>query len=222
MIVDSISDLHGYYPKLEGGDLLIVAGDLTARDTERQHAEFAYWLEDQPYNKRIVIAGNHDNFFQKNKEWTPLLLPKAEYLCDSGTEFEGLKIWGSPWTLTFKGMNPHCKAFTVDTEEELAEKWLTCPEDVDILVTHSPPYGVLDLAGHFDFSRDKRCGSRTLSHIFERINPSLHVFGHIHESYGAIRKPLIGSKKRNMCSFVNASHVNEHYQPKNPPIRVTL
>jgi len=28
MIIDCISDLHGYYPELEGGDLLIIAGDL--------------------------------------------------------------------------------------------------------------------------------------------------------------------------------------------------
>ena len=88
--------------------------------------------------------------------------PDIVYLCDSGIEFEyevqvdhphstdtvnidvlcyekrKIKIWGSPWTKTFPGMNPHCKAFTVDTEEELCEKWANIPTDIDILVTHSP------------------------------------------------------------------------------------
>lgn len=30
MIIDFISDTHGHYPELEGGDLLIVAGNPTA------------------------------------------------------------------------------------------------------------------------------------------------------------------------------------------------
>lgn len=33
MIIDCIADLHSHYPKLDGGDLLIVAGDLTDRDS---------------------------------------------------------------------------------------------------------------------------------------------------------------------------------------------
>src|SRR5690606_22101282 len=83
----------------------------------------------------------------KNKRYGQVKVPEdwnIEYLCDSGTEFEGLKIWGSPWTKTFLNMNPHCKAFTCDTEEELAEKWDLIPANIDILITHSPPYSILD------------------------------------------------------------------------------
>jgi hypothetical protein len=32
VIIDCISDLHGNEPKLPGGDILIIAGDMTARD----------------------------------------------------------------------------------------------------------------------------------------------------------------------------------------------
>lgn len=217
MIIDCISDLHGFYPKLEGGDLLIVAGDLTAGDTPLKHLEFIEWCRYLPYRKIIVIAGNHDNFLQKLKSkyfGMPVYHDHCEYLCDSATEFEGLKIWGSPWTKTFKGMNPKCKAFTCDTEEELYEKFVQVPPDTDILITHSPPYGILDK----NF-KDEHCGSKSLRNItldgsyFKKFR--YHIFGHIHEM-GNHQLDL------NITRFINASHVNEHYQPVNKPIRVIL
>src|SRR5260370_12302474 len=159
MIIDVVSDLHGNFPKLEGGDLLIVAGDLTAKDDERGWLDFENWIYEQKYKEKIIIAGNHDNFLQTIDEhrmwkyWEKI--PNVTYLCDSGTEIlcypyldppnldnigvpykrKTIKVWGSPWTKTFEGMNPKCKAFTCDTEEELAEKWKLIPEDTDILIT---------------------------------------------------------------------------------------
>jgi Icc-related predicted phosphoesterase len=218
MIIDCISDLHGHYPKLEGGDLLIVAGDLTTRDNEKGFEELRHWLivsclaKGAGYDKIIVIAGNHDEYVHKRmkdlENWAPL-----SYLCDSGTEFQGLKIWGSPWTRTFEGMNPKCKAFTSDTEEQIAEKFAMIPDDVDILVTHSPPFSVLDRT-----SDGLQVGSSSLMAAFvsKRIQPKLWVWGHIHEAYG--------QTKMDWCDtiLVNASHVNERYQPVNKPIRVEL
>lgn len=210
-----ISDLHGFHPKLEGGDLLIIAGDLTARDTQDQHMQFLSWIAQQDYKKKIWIAGNHDNFLIGTK-FIPIKDLGMEYLCDSGTEFEGLKIWASPWTKTFKGMNPHCKAFTVDTEKELAEKWALIPDDVDILITHSPPYGILDGVPNFSTGKVIWTGSSSLrQEVTTRIKPRLHVFGHIHENGGNM-VDLITTK------FINASHVNEFYKPVNKPVRVIL
>ncbi len=208
MICDCIADLHGYYPKLEGGDLLIVAGDLTARDLSNERHMFLQWFADQDYRKKIWIAGNHDNSLVGMK-FTPTRPDAAEYLCDSGTEFEGLKIYGSPWTKTFEGMNPHCKAFTCDTEEELAEKWKLIPDDIDILVTHGPPYGILDI------TENGPCGSKELNYTIARTKCKIIIFGHIHEQGGQVMD-LIHTK------FINCSHVNEHYQPVNKPIRVIL
>jgi len=209
MIIDCISDLHGCKPALHGGDLLIVAGDLTARNTQGEYFKFFNWMWDLPYKKKIVCAGNHDGIL----EFNGLIGDKEafHYLCDSGTEFEGLKIWGSPWTTRFEGMNPHCMAFTVDTDEELAEKWGKIPSDVDILVTHSPAYG------NFDFTaRSESVGSMSLFKKVSEIKPKLFVFGHIHESYGH------GTRRNSNTIYVNASHVNENYKPVNPPIRIIL
>lgn len=224
MIIDCIADLHGHYPKLEGGDLLIVAGDLTARDTIYEHADFLGWLNIQKYKKKIFIAGNHDNNVDKKFDWDETL----DYLCDSGAEFEGLKIWGSPWTKRFEGMNPHCMAFTVDTDEELMEKWAMIPDDVDVLVTHSPPWGIADENRH-----GEKCGSKSLYEKLIIVKPRAHIFGHIHEcgyKHFEIKYPLkidqLSSDmilvNYNKTHCVNASHVNEYYKPVNKPVRVIL
>lgn len=223
MIVDCVADLHGHFPKLEGGDLLIVAGDLTKRDLTNERIMFLEWMAEQDYRKKIWIAGNHDNSLD-GLTFRSTRPDAAEYLCDSGTEFEGFKIWGSPWTKTFEGMNPHCKAFTCETEHELADKFELIPDDVDILITHGPPYRILDKCdnGHV--------GSMYLKSALKYcFRPRLWVFGHIHESYGIYpykcekewetqdaKIPEWGT----IC--INASHVNERYEPVNRPIRVIL
>ena len=241
MIIDCISDLHGEYPALEGGDLLIVAGDWTAMDTEKQCFGFFDWVHEQDYLKKIVIAGNHDNRAQKEDYKGPsgVMEGSFTYLCDSGTEFEWfetqdtkwgarhldgcrhlkVKIWGSPWTKNFEGQNPHCKAFGVDSDEELAAKWALIPEDTDILVTHSPPLGILDKVQNH-WSCGVRVGSKSLHNVLytRKIKPKLHVFGHIHGSYGHI--PVMDDMPG--CQFVNAAYRDEAYNPVNKPIRIEL
>jgi Icc-related predicted phosphoesterase len=217
MIIDCIADLHGHYPKLEGGDLLIVAGDLTARDVPYQYMEFALWLDKQKYKRKILIAGNHDNNLHRMNNLFEAVT-NLTYLCDSSTEAQGLKIWGSPWTKTFLGMNPHCKAFTVETEEELAEKWALIPNDIDILVTHSPPFTIKD-----GKNPDQNLGSTSLMKRISNVNLKLHVFGHIHEGYGLQDMRWLKLKNGfNGAVYINCSHVNERYQPVNKPVRIEL
>lgn len=233
MIVDCIADLHGHYPELEGGDLLIVAGDLTARDTPIEYGHFGCWMDRQKYEKKILISGNHDNYFErKGFEFIKDVYSSigVEYLCDSGTEFEGMKIWGSPWTKMFPGMNPHCKAFTCDTEEELAKKWELIPENTNILITHGPSFGMLDKSIDGDY-----CGSSALDVTLLKLNLKLHVFGHIHEGYGRCHQGYLSENGESigMCITdnnclpmghlsINCSHMNERYKPVNKPIRVIL
>jgi Icc-related predicted phosphoesterase len=212
MIIDCISDLHGYYPDLPGGDLLIVAGDLLAHETKHYMLQFLDWIEAAPYTHKVVTAGNHDNSVQEGV-WNLSLCDKFTYLEDSGTEVvinsNRMKIWGSPWTNWFKGVHPSCKAF-MDSEDKIGKKFALIPKDTNILVTHSPPYGILDKI------RDKHVGSVYLkSQVTHIVKPLLHVFGHIHEHGG--QTVVI-----NDTTFVNASHVNERYEPVNELVRVYL
>jgi Icc-related predicted phosphoesterase len=212
MKVTCISDLHGYYPILNGGDLLIVGGDLTARDTQKEHLEMLSWLGRQDYKKKVFIAGNHDNFLQHTK-LIPIEDLGIEYLYDSGTEFEGIKIWGSPWSLWFSGVNPVCKAF-MDSETHLERKFKKIPDNTDILITHTPPYGILDKN-----EGGASCGSVSLLKHLDRVKPKLHVFGHIHEQGGGelLYKHI---KENTWCA--NCSYVNERYKPVNKPYEFEL
>lgn len=231
MIIDCIADLHGHFPTLEGGDLLIVAGDLTAHDTLEEHSDVLNWIHKQHYRKKVLVAGNHDNFLQKHPNFYSRTT--INYLCDSGTEFtyydplekDGpsdvkrttYKIWGSPWTAQFPGINPKCCAFTenvgCDTDFWLEEHWQKIPDDIDILVTHGPPYGILDQTKDGILA-----GSPFLLYRCTEIKPLIHCFGHIHENGG--KETLISWK--NGTRFINCSHVNEKYEPVNKPVRVIL
>jgi Icc-related predicted phosphoesterase len=217
MKICCISDLHGYFPEIEPCDLLLIAGDLTSDQSEEALHEAIDWMESVDCKRVIYIAGNHDNQLENCPphiwpcyNWPPnqSKYKTVEYLCDSGTEFEGLKIWGSPWSLRFAGMNPKCSAFT-GTEEELDAFYALIPDDTDILITHGPSFGVLDK----DLN-DQYLGSNSLRTRMMGINHKLHVFGHIHESYGQI--DFISSKS------INASHVNRAYEPVNKPIYLEI
>ncbi len=206
MIIDCIGCLHGSKPALQGGDLLIVTGDLTARDTPSQHAEFQEWLDEQEYIKKIVIAGNHDGYLEKTGyHLCSDFMKPIKYLEDSSTQFEGIKIYGSPWTPTFCDWH-----FMKDRGEELKKMWDLIPDDIDILITHGPARGILD------YSRDEACGCDDLRNAIERIKPALHVFSHIHEGYGTVR---LNHGSRDTI-HVNCAIMDTHYKPNNCAIRV--
>lgn len=211
MIIDCISDLHGESPSLEGGDLLIVAGDLTARDYPSEHKRFKEWLHKQPYDQKVYIAGNHDGMLQEVGNY--ICEGSVVYLCDDFFMYKGLKIYGSPWTPTFCDWY-----FMKNRGEDIRAMWNLIPEDTDILITHGPPYGVLDNPYKISASKHGRVGCLDLLVAMERIKPKLHVFGHIHGGYGRTLYKHEGPNT--IC--VNAAHMNEDYDPVNPPIRVIL
>jgi len=215
MKIDCISDLHGYFPELPGGDLLILAGDYTGSGKTSEWCDFFNWLKKQNYSKKIVVAGNHDNlmfdgFFKTLKEADELKeineflhhTEDFEYLCDSGTIYEGLSIWGTPWTTWFHGVNPKCKYFMIG-ESTLAKKFEKIPYNLDILISHGPPHGILDM----NYAR-VHCGSIKLRQNMILKDPKYIICGHIHE-WGGKEIDLV------MTKVINCSYVDENYRPVN-------
>ena len=193
-----ISDTHGQHAKLSvpDGDMLIHAGDFMAfGDTPKEIVDFNHWLGKQAHRFKIVTAGNHDLMFERHPGAARELLGNAIYLENSGIEVAGLKIWGSPVQPEFNNW-----AFNVARGEAIRRYWKMIPPGTDVLVTHGPPFGVLDKS----HPSTAHLGCEELAKAVEQIKPRLHVFGHIHGGYGS----FTGDGTR----FVNASVVNEAYQ----------
>ncbi|HEX8396713.1 MAG TPA: metallophosphatase domain-containing protein [Pyrinomonadaceae bacterium] len=202
-----LSDTHNCNEQISvpDGDILIHAGDATNRGQVDEIVAFNEWFSGFPHKHKIFVAGNHDWLFETRPKYARSLLAKnVVYLQDSAVEILGLKIYGSPWQPRFFDW-----AFNLNRGGEMAEKWKLIPKDADILITHGPPFGILDETPRGDFA-----GCEELRKRVEEIRPQLHVFGHIHFGYGTEEK--FGVR------FVNASNCDEDYLPMNLPIVVDL
>ena len=202
-----IADTHCSENEIEipDGDVFIHAGDFTGLGKEYEILVFNQWLSTLPHPIKIIIAGNHDFLFQENTNFAKSLLTNAIYLQDEEYILKdgkrNLKIYGSPWTLKFYNW-----AFMLQ-ENELKEKWTLIPHDTDILITHSPPYGILDKI-RYGYS----AGCPSLLEKIKLCNIKYHIFGHIHENNGI--------KMIQNCStkFINASVVNDFNKPIVKPL----
>jgi len=142
------------------------------------------------------------------------------YLCDSGCEINGLKFWGSPWSSWFKDVNPDCKCF-MEKDVDLSFYWEMIPTDTDILITHCPPYGILDAIPQIMDGSMLHAGSKSLYNWLKHVGrPQYHIFGHIHEGYGTVE--YFPTHNDKMMLSVNCSYVNEYYKPINKPIRIII
>lgn len=199
----AISDTHcrHYSLKLPKGDAIIHAGDVTYKGEEAEVLDFLKWFSGLNYKFKIFTAGNHDFFFEKAKPaYIQSLIPEGVfYLNDSGVEIEGIKIWGSaitPWFFNW--------AFNRKRGVSITKHWNLIPNDTDILITHGPPYGILDTV-----LNGNHVGCVDLIKKVQLIKPKVHISGHIHEAYGRA--------KRGDTLFINASIMNESYELVNTP-----
>ena len=135
------------------------------------------------------MAGNHDTSIEKG------LVTKAQiescgitFLLNETVEINGLKIWGSPHTPTFGDW-----AF-MKSRQKIGRVWESIPNDTDIIATHGPPLGMLDITNRRD-NLQEQCGDRSLMNHIWSLNPKACLFGHIHNTknvYNAGTKKIAG------------------------------
>jgi Icc-related predicted phosphoesterase len=211
-----ISDTHNQHNKinLPEADLLIVAGDITGRGYQHEVIGFDKWLGENKhkYKEIVLIAGNHDFIFDKKDEDShgKKYITNAVYLENSSYEFEGFKIWGSPQQPYFYNW-----AFNEFRGKDIKRYWDMVPKDTQILITHGPPYGIMDEPREVFGGETAHVGCEDLTETIKSLKDlKLHVFGHIHEGYGTVIKDGI--------TYVNASSVCEDYKNVHKPIIIEV
>ncbi|TDH67773.1 hypothetical protein CCR75_006567 [Bremia lactucae] len=221
MRVVCVSDTHGLHNDvltIPKGDVFVHAGDFTDTGERSEVLAFNEFLGRLPHRYKLVIAGNHESSFDRAfypkfwhqyghpQQYDPnevrALLTNALYLEDQAVLIEGFLFYGTPWQPEFCNW-----AFNLPRGDALLEKWIRIPSNTDVLITHSPPMGHNDLVGH----QHVGCAD-LLREVEDRVEPKLHVFGHVHEGYGC------SYSSDGTITYINASLCTHDYEPVNQPI----
>lgn len=178
MRIVAVADTHTFEDDLgvlPDGDVFVHAGDMLRGGTLEELRGVARWIRSLPHRHKIIVAGNHDWCFSRQRSEAVAMLGDAHYLEDAGLSIDGLQLWGSPWQPAYNDW-----AYNLPRGDALAQKWAKIPETTHVLITHSPPAGIGDrgpVAG--------RHGCERLRERVEEVEPALHLFGHIHQDGGA-------------------------------------
>ena len=181
-----LSDTHGQHRRLTNlpdADIVVHSGDFTMNGSKQEAIDFMNWFCSLPYPRKVFICGNHDAcLYGANIDG---LDKNVHYLCNSSVTIENIKFYGVPM-------------FMEDCVSDRQKRnYAAIPADTDVLITHCPPYGILD------FDDGTNYGSTVLLAKVEEIKPCLHLFGHIHKQHGV--------KKDSATVFSNGAIMDGNY-----------
>jgi Icc-related predicted phosphoesterase len=218
MRIVALSDTHGYHKQfrwIPEGDLLIHAGDFSMRAQEHHVIEFSNWFNALPHKHKIIIPGNHDMACETDRAWAAEEFAPAIYLDHESCEVMGYKIFGSPYTNSIYEPSPWFFDYPRYSERS-KELWSQIPENLDILITHGPPYMIADLVPHVHDFEDPHVGDANLLARVNQTMPRIHIFGHIHEGYGSYLSAAAKTRFYNVCIC------DGDYKPVNPMTVIDL
>ena len=222
MKIAATSDLHGSLPEIEKCDLLLICGDISPLQIQRDinkmsewmYTDFDPWIKGLDCDKVILIGGNHDFWLDANNNgwqtpseaeqtWNNLpmvIMEKLVILNNSSYEYKGLKIYGTP---ECKWISNHW-AFMNDGEQ-LIKVYDNIPEGLDILMTHEAP-AIFGMNVSYESQYKPEFGSYQLANAISEKKPKYSFCGHIHSGE---HEP----KTFDGTTYVNVSYKNEKYDP---------
>ena len=157
----AFSDTHGRHREQqvpENVDIVIFAGDAVEDNlVGDEYDDFIEWFSSIPCKWKIFVSGNHELSFELDQadEIIQRMTDKGITVLEDAIEDCDGVIIGSI------GHN------VMIAQEDI-------PKDIDILVTHYTPYGILD----------EGMGSTEILNFILHSQPKYHLFGHIHSTSG--------------------------------------
>ena len=157
----AFSDTHGNHRCLqvpEDADIVICAGDAVEDDLKGgEYDGFIAWFSSLPAKWKIFVPGNHELSF------------------DLGQAGDIVKQFEAAGITVLQDAVEDCDGVIIGSisgNARIADEDI--PNDLDILVTHNPPYGILD----------ENLGSPEILNFVLKAKPKWHLFGHVHETEG--------------------------------------
>ena len=161
MHIFAFSDTHGSHRLLqvpENVDIIICAGDAVEDDLKGgEYDDFIEWFSSLSARWKIFVPGNHELSFE---------LGRAERIIRQMNE-KGIVV--------LENAVEECGGVVIASISDnatIADEDI--PDDIDILVTHNPSYGILD----------EDMGSVNILNFIMKSRPGYHLFGHIHSTAG--------------------------------------
>lgn len=193
-IISDTHNLHRQFAPLQG-DVLIHCGDMfnLRNDDPSVIADIDDWFGEQQFDLILCTGGNHDHLLQDHAKYRGNPFKNAIFLQDESYTYNDVTFYGAPWV---PDLSSH--AF-YQNSGGLITKWSKIPVETDVLITHTPPSGILDQS-----SRSLQLGCEFLSRELIRVAPKLYCFGHVHASPGII--------KQGRTTYINASSVNSQIE----------
>ena len=188
-----ISDIHGNLEAVKAlpeADLCLVGGDFTTLGTDNDVLA-AVELIAAKYPSFLGVLGNMDA-----PTAVSVLERTGHFLKSVPTTVQGLRLLGlgganrSPFNTPNEWDENAAEALFADLQEG----------DLDIAVTHAPPFE----SGADRISSGISVGSKAVAEMVKRVKPALLLCGHIHEAAGIFR--LADTLVVNPGQFVAEGH----------------
>lgn len=189
MKIVHLSNTHGKHTNFtasipDDADVIVHSGDFLNYLTLEEATLFIRWFRALPVKHKLLVGGNHDDLFDLNSDlYEPIDLSGIHFLTGKTVEIDGINFYGESAVLMQDfsfGI-----AFAYENHEQGQAIWSKIPSDTDVLITHGPPFGVLDKVESYDKTR--RLGCKALKERIEVLpNLKLHLFGHVHSARGQV------------------------------------
>ncbi len=211
MIIVATSDTHKPFDAslVPDGDVVILAGDLMYEGTPDEWPGILASIAALPHKRKIVVPGNHDYHIQNylgvvkaqlRKAGATLLTEESPMVTIDGVVFGGIPFVTGLYGWAFNRREDEIETY-IEANQELF--------GADVLITHAPPYRILDQVPR---AGSVGCMAYNKFYWSRGLEPKHWVFGHIHEGYGTHR-----THPEANTLFHNVAMCDRNYDQVNKP-----